>query len=317
MDNKDLTNLHKEQITAFPLAQKNFKALDEVMYRRIAFHGFNIDLQYNPARIISTNAKTDKNSLAKRPCFLCRKNMPEEQHGISYPGDYHIYINPFPIFRNHFTVPADIHTPQRIAGRFKDLLSLAKEFSEYTVFYNGPSSGASAPDHFHFQIVPQGIMPLEKDVHEKRLLENIYNSDSCTINRIQHYLREVIVMESNDRTILEKGFDLLYDIIGKTVAFEFEPQMNILSWYKESKWTVCIFPRKRWRPRQFFLEGDEKIMFSPGCVDMAGLIIAPRKEDYDIYSPELLEDLFHQVSVTREENDMITSQLNEQCKHLI
>ncbi len=306
MENKDLTALCNRQVQEFPLARDNFKALKQVVCREVPFTNFLIRLQYNPARIISTNAKIDKDTLRKRACFLCPEHMPQEQKGIPFGEKYHIFINPYPIFHEHFTAPSNEHTPQRIAGRFTDLLDLAKTFPAYTVFYNGPASGASAPDHFHFQIVPRHIMPLEQDVENNILQDSLIRDDFFTLYRLKNYIREVFILKSSDSKQLLHLFEELQTAIGKVIAYEQEPRFNLLSWYADNQWTVCIFPRKCWRPRQFFLEGEAHIMFSPGSVDMAGLIIAPRKEDFERYTPELLTDLFSQVSInTTELNDIV------------
>lgn len=305
MSNKDLTDLYERQICEFELAGKNFAALREVICRDLHCNGFRLRLQYNPARIVSTNARTDAESISKRKCFLCPDNMPAEQHGIEYGDNYRIFINPYPIFTPHFTVPSKTHSPQRIAGRFGDMLSIARDFPAYTVFYNGPASGASAPDHFHFQIVPQGQMPLEEDVNNSSLSERICTIQGIDINILNNYMREVIVMHSNSYDLLNQLFHTIQICIGQVIPFDDEPRFNLFAWYGNGKWTVCIMPRKQWRPYQFFEEGDAQIMFSPGCADMAGLIIAPRKQDFDRYTPELMNNLFSQVSINQQERDSI------------
>ena len=167
-----LERLYTRQLVNFPLARDNFKALEQVVCKTFQEEGFRLRIQHNPARIISTNAKTDTASLQNRPCFLCPSGMPEAQKGIPYGADYHIYINPYPIFPRHFIISSNRHIPQRIAGRFGDMLDLADDFRNYTVFYNGPASGASAPDHFHFQLASRHEMPLEKGTCGKSSFSN-------------------------------------------------------------------------------------------------------------------------------------------------
>lgn len=311
MENKDLTALYTRQVQEFPLACHNFKALKQVICRDISFPHFQMRLQYNPARIVSTNAKIDKATIQQRVCFLCPSHMPVEQKGIPYGEKYNIFINPYPIFHEHYTVPSNEHTPQLIAGRFSDLLDLARTFPAYTVFYNGPASGASAPDHFHFQIVPRHIMPLEQDSTKEQLLDTIIQNNHTTLFRLKNYVREVFILQSPHKEHIQQLFEQLKTAIGKVVSYEQEPRFNLLAWYTNNQWIICIFPRKCWRPRQFFLEDDAQIMFSPGCVDMAGLIIAPRKKDYERYTPELLTDLFSQVSINSSELDAIIFHLKQ------
>lgn len=299
--NLELEELHQQQIKTFELAHKNFDNLNRVIYRSVTFDDFEISIQYNPDRIVSTNAKIDKATLSERKCFLCRENMPADQQGIAYGEKYHIYINPYPIFKQHFTVPANLHSPQLINGHFEDMLSLAYDYQGYTIFYNGPQCGASAPDHFHFQIAPRHIMPLEKDVEDEKIIHPLIISDYHTILTSAHYLRKCIVLKASDQQLLVRLFQQTVAAIGQLVPYAQEPMFNLLTWFDNCQWTVCLLPRKLLRPWQFFAEGNDKILFSPGCVDMAGLIIAPRKEDFERYDQALLHDLFGQVTITDED----------------
>lgn len=295
--NNELKQLYQQQLRDFPLAKENYAALRQVQYRDISPGEYTLRIQYNPARILSTNAKIDKATLQQRKCFLCAEHRPAEQKGIAYGGRYHICVNPYPIFKEHYTVPDDRHVPQLITrDRFEDLLSLAFDFREYTAFYNGPACGASAPDHFHFQLAPRYSMPLEKDTENARLRQMLLRKEYYSVSTLRSYLREVLIVQASDLQLLSDIFLGLQESIGKLVAYTQEPMMNVICWFDNCQWTVCIFPRKQLRPRQFFAEGEEKTLFSPGCVDMAGLIIAPRKEDFDKYSLPLLTDLFRQVT---------------------
>lgn len=300
MQQIELDLLYQDQLKNFELAASNYHGLQQVLYRDIPLDGFNIRLQFNPARIISTNAKIDADTLKQRSCFLCPQNMPTAQRGISYNEHYNVFINPYPIFAPHFTIPSRSHEPQLLGTRMEDMLNIAFDFPDYTIFYNGPSCGASAPDHFHFQLVPRHQMPLETDIAQESIQATIVRKDFYHIYKLQNYLRETIILQASDQKLLCRLFSQVQKSIGQHVAFEEEPMFNLLCWFDNCQWTLCIFPRKTRRPWQFFAEGAEKIMFSPGCVDMAGLIITPRREDFDKYSAELLADLFHQVSIEQE-----------------
>lgn len=309
---EQLAHLYRTQLETFETAQKNFAGLERAVYRTIPFRGYRLRLQYNPARILSTNAKTDAATLQSRRCFLCPAHMPETQKGIPYGERYHIFINPYPIFTEHFTVPTREHVPQQIEGRFPDLLNLAFDLPGYTVFYNGPRCGASAPDHFHFQIALRGVMPVETDVENPDIIQVIRKADYYSISTIGDYLRQVIVLKASDHRLLVGLFDGLNRILRDYIPSEPEPMYNLLAWFDNCQWTVCVFPRKALRPRQFFAEGDEKILFSPGAVDMAGLIISPRKEDFDRYSAPLLTDLFSQVTVGEEAWKQIVTRIKHE-----
>lgn len=306
---EQLEHLYQSQFETFELAQKNYANLKQAVYRTIGFSGYEFHLQYNPARILSTNARIDATTLQRRACFLCPTNMPEAQKGIPYGKHYHIYINPYPIFAKHFTVPSGEHMPQQIAGRFSDMLDLAFDLPGYTLFYNGPKCGASAPDHFHFQIAPRGIMPSEKDVENPDLKQVIREKDYYSISTIGHYLRKILVLKASDHKLLVRLFNGLNEILQQHIPSQPEPMYNLLAWFDNCQWTVCIFPRKLLRPRQFFAEGNEKVLFSPGSVDMAGLIISPRREDFEKYSADLLTDLFSQVTIGEEAWEKIITQI--------
>jgi hypothetical protein len=154
--------LFAEQLKNWDLARQNYAALKSVCIKEIDVRSIRYKVQFNACRIISSAAKIDKETLEKRECFLCEKNMPTQQKGIDFKGKYKVLINPFPIFEHHLTIPTIEHTPQSIVGRFRDMLELAKELEEFTIFYNGAKCGASAPEHAHFQGCDKGVMPIEK-----------------------------------------------------------------------------------------------------------------------------------------------------------
>lgn len=308
MQNK-LEQLYREQIETFELARKNYQNLKNVVYRTITFDGFDIKIQFNSDRILSTNAKIDSATLQARKCFLCPENMPAEQKGVPYGDKYHIFVNPYPIFDRHFTVPANDHAPQLIDGRFDDMLNLSADLEGYTLFYNGPQCGASAPDHFHFQIAPRNIMPIEKDVENPNIISIREQKEHYTIATMDHYLRKALIIKSTDKNQVYKLFHRIRRAIGELIPYEQEPRFNLLAWFADHQWTVCIMPRKLLRPWQFFAEGADKILFSPGCVDMAGLVISPRKEDFEHYDKPLLTDLFSQVTLTDESWEILINSL--------
>lgn len=294
MHEEELRELYRSQTAAFPLARTNYEGLAQVVCRDLKAGDFLLRVQHNPARILSTSAKVDKESIRQRKCFLCAENRPAEQQALTYRGRYHILINPYPIFTQHFTVAATEHVPQEMRGRYGDLLDLARDFEGYSVFYNGAGCGASAPDHFHFQLAPRHAMPVEEDCRRPALSQTVCEGADVTVSVLRNYLREVIVLRG-DSPRLPALVEEVQSLVGRHIPWTGEPMLNLLAWYEAGQWTVCVFPRRQGRPRQFFATGSEQILFSPGSVDMAGLIIAPRREDYDRYSVELLTDLFSQV----------------------
>ena len=147
MTEKDIEQLIDQQLRDWTFAAQQYEGLQQTQCRELMIDGSVYRIQYNPARAVSSGAKVDKATLAQRPCFLCDANRPSQQQGVAFGADYQVLLNPFPIFEKHLTLPTTQHTPQSIEHRFADLLDAAEALPGYVVFYNGPYSGASAPDH--------------------------------------------------------------------------------------------------------------------------------------------------------------------------
>jgi len=304
-----LESFFNKQLARWETARHHYERLQFVHYRTLAERNYSIQLQCNPDRILSATAKIDAASLQQRACFLCQAHLPAEQMSLDYNATFDIRVNPFPIFDRHFTVPAKAHVPQLINGHFKDMLSLAKDFPDYTVFYNGPRSGASAPDHLHFQLVPRHAMPLEQDVknHTKETIRPAFlwdpaspsmaSPNTLTIETLPDYLRRNLILRTQDATLAHNAFEQILACIGQVTENEPEPMINLFVWYEIDTWTIVLFPRRQHRPRQYFATGEEQILFSPGCVDFAGLLILPREEDFNRLDRELLADLFGQLTL--------------------
>ncbi len=309
----DLHNFFEEQLATWPEARRNYERLSEVVTAKVDCGDYHILIQHNPARIRSTNASVEAEAIKKRPCFLCEKNRPKEQLYISVEGGYQICVNPYPICREHFTVVASEHTPQSIRGRVGDMLRLARLSPGYTIFYNGPYSGASAPDHFHFQMIPRGILPLEGDCLSPRLVqrfdlldESLYplimrndamkRSVKGEIFSLPGYMQNVLIYRGEAQEHVKAIVEGLIEKM-RCNEGESEPRLNLIAWYDKNCYTVALIPRRAHRPVEFYYKGEQQILFSPGAVDMAGLIIAPRLEDFERYrNVELLKRLFAQVS---------------------
>ncbi|MDO5664300.1 MAG: DUF4922 domain-containing protein [Bacteroidia bacterium] len=235
-----------------------------------------IDVQFNSARIISASAKVDKSSIEKRPCFLCEENRPKVQSGISFLDKYIILVNPFPILPKHLTIPLHSHVPQRIRRKVGDMLTLAELLPDYIIFYNGPKCGASAPDHFHLQA---GLK-------------------SPVLMTGENELRSCLIIESSSKQEVEDHFEDVYQYLHSRQPDEEEPLLNLIAFVENNKYMLHIFPRKAHRPKQFFEEGKRQLLISPGAIDMAGLIITAREEDFDKIKKEDIEDIYSQVSMS-------------------
>ncbi len=244
-------------------------SLRDVKIKDVTVDGIPWRVQFNPARVVSTGAKVDKASIAARPCFLCRDNRPQCQH-IHQWGDYEILVNPFPIFPGHLTIASCRHEPQSVNGHVGDMLRLACELEGYTVFYNGPQCGASAPDHLHFQAVPSEYMPLDRRYPFKR-----------------HYF-----IDSHER-VGEALSELLYSLS----AYGDEPMVNIaLRAVDSSTIEAVVVPRRAHRPQCY-----DTVKVSPGAVDVFGTLITVSEADFDAVDSSLAASVFNDVAFVSHE----------------
>lgn len=288
---ESINELFDQQKEQWPLAKQNFDSLARVSYRTIDMGTYRVAVQCNPARKVSTTAKIDPASIAERPCFLCADNRPAEQQIIPW-HDYDILVNPYPIFDPHLTIPARKHTPQQLGPHLGDMLALSKELPGWAVFYNGPKCGASAPDHFHFQAVKADRLPLVDDyqqLEKTEIMPGLY--------RMEDYGREVLCFEAVEPKLLAEALDTLYDKMHWDQDDDTEPMMNLICIRQPDRWLFFVMPRSQYRPWQYTAqEPDRHIMISPGTIEMAGVMIAPRQEDYDRLTADDIRDIYKQVS---------------------
>ncbi len=306
-------SLFNQQVNSWELCRNGYKSLESVKVKRFDFDGFSVKVQFNPGRITSSAAKVDPKSIKERKCFLCPANLPPDQKGLLWAGEYLLLCNPFPIFPEHFTIPNTEHIPQCIEQRFESMLDLAKDLSpRYAVFYNGPKCGASAPDHFHFQAGIKDFMPVDYEYSavKEKLGSKIYDDGAVKIYAIEKYLRYVIGMESADKEKLTAKFKFFYNEYAKISLPGEEPMMNIIAYYEEGLWKALIFPRGKHRPDQYFAEGEENILISPGSVDMGGVFITPQEKDFMKLTKEDVIDIFAQASLPAEKFNLLKESLS-------
>lgn len=268
----EVNQLFQEQLNDWALAKNNYKALEQVKVKTLDVNGHPYKVQFNPARIISSSAKVDAESVQERKCFLCRENLPAEQKGIPFKEKYMLLINPYPIFPRHLTIPATEHTPQLIVSRFGDMLDLAQQLDDYVMFYNGPKCGASAPDHFHFQAGSKGFLPIE-------------NAKNWS-NAIQ--------IKSKDKQEILQRFQQIYDSL-PLQPDDLEPMLNILAWYENETWTIYLFPRKKHRPACYYAAGNANLMVTPASVEMGGVFITPLEKDFEKITAKDIADILHEI----------------------
>jgi ATP adenylyltransferase/5',5'''-P-1,P-4-tetraphosphate phosphorylase II len=295
---KKARELIKEQILHWDLASKNYQSLKKVRVKTFNFENFHIDIQFNPEGIVSSSAKVDLKSIEERPCFLCQKNLPAEQRWLTFKKDYIVLVNPFPIFAEHLTIANISHTDQRIKGNFENMLDLAEALEDFVVFYNGPKCGASAPDHLHFQAGIKGFLPIEADFSNDRCCQRVRIIDNVTISHWLDYGRGIITLNSKDKENLIQCFDQIYGELEILQTGELEPMLNILASFEKGEWIIHIFPRMLHRPSQYFLTTDKQLILSPASVDMGGVFITPREQDYNRISEKDITDIFRQVCMS-------------------
>lgn len=304
------SRIHKfvgDQLSRWPLACDNFRALKNVRVREVEVGGLKVKLQFNPARMVSSAAKLTKEDIARRKCFLCRENRPAEQIMMKFEGrkgkKYHILVNPYPIFPEHLVIAMSRHTDQSIWHRYVDILDLARKYTDRTFFYNGPCCGASAPDHHHFQGVPKGLMPLENDIDTAELTYLTEVQDA----RLYHYDKftsGIFVIKAETAKSAAKMFYRLLDCAG-TKEGDTEPRINLFTYWRDGEFRSIVIFRKCHRSHHYFSDGPDHLTMSPGCADMAGVFIVPVEEEYEKITPELLADMLSEVSMPEDEEKQL------------
>ena len=295
----------------------NYQALSQVEVKDMTIDGFPAKLFFNPARVRSVMADVSPEALQKRACFLCPDGV--EEHQLTHNWDsptghtYYIRVNPFPIFSPHFTVSSSVHERQELLPHLESMLHLAQQLPEMTIFYNGPMCGASAPDHMHFQAVPRHSLPIED-----HFSTNYANAILVQETDLQSHLaavKRVLAMGTIPEEASQTG-SLTADA---SHAEEYEPRWNIVSWYEPESnspqdgltatggltsnshrrsFNTVVFFRKESRPMCFFAPENERILFSPGTVEMGGIGIVANRESFDRITPEVLRSMIQEVADT-------------------
>ncbi|MCR5316322.1 MAG: DUF4922 domain-containing protein [Bacteroidaceae bacterium] len=267
---QDADAFFKAQLIDWPEVGERYRNLN-VQTKSFAFGGKTYTVQHNPGRIVSTGAKIDKDTIRHRACFLCDINRPSVQHGLALNDRFQLLVNPFPILKQHFTIVLRKHSPQQIEPYYSDMLDFADRLDRMFIFYNGPFCGASAPDHMHFQAGPKEQLP-------NACLTKNYELRAKNMDEMMILFRNV--------------YDSFPVIIG-----ELEPRINVLTWKENDEWVSIVIPRTKHRPSCYEAEGEEKMLVSPGALDMSGLMIIPRAEDFNRLNSELVESIIKECGV--------------------
>lgn len=324
MDNQ-IDKFVKDQLSVWPLAAENYRSLKKAGSKVLSIGGLPVTVQLNPCRRISSEASLDKESINRRPCFLCPENRPAEQTNMEFEGRkgrrYRVTLNPYPIFPSHLVISSFEHTPQSIWHRYQDLLDFVRENNEYLGFYNGPESGASAPDHMHFQACPQGLTPLQNRVDElfaagdDNTLDYLTNVKEARLFHLNEYARGVFVLCGATAKSTAKLFYRLLDCAPVPDGSS-EPKMNIIAWCHEGEYRTAVIFRERHRPHNYSSSGADHLAMSPGCADLAGVYVTTREEDFGKLDAGLLSQVVREVAASEETEKEIIWRLTRSQRRL-
>lgn len=324
MDNQ-IDKFVKDQLSVWPLAAENYRSLKKAGSKVLSIGGLPVTVQLNPCRRISSEASLDKESINRRPCFLCPENRPAEQTNMEFEGRkgrrYRVTLNPYPIFPSHLVISSFEHTPQSIWHRYQDLLDFVRENNEYLGFYNGPESGASAPDHMHFQACPQGLTPLQNRVDEllaagdDNTLDYLTNVKEARLFHLNEYARGVFVLCGATAKSTAKLFYRLLDCAPVPDSSS-EPKKNIIAWCHEGEYRTAVIFRERHRPHNYSSSGADHLAMSPGCADLAGVYVTTREEDFGKLDAGLLSQVVREVAASEETEKEIIWRLTRSQRRL-
>jgi Domain of unknown function (DUF4922) len=282
----ELEELFERQTLSWPQLAKGIEGLARAKTRSVRIDWFDIFIRHIPHRVGSTTAPVDSESVAKRPCFLCARNLPPEEEGVQFGDEFTIYCNPFPIVDHHLTIAHREHRLQRIAGQFGNMLDLAAALPGYFVIYNGPECGASAPDHMHFQAGSRGLLPIENETAR------------LTGVTVSNYGRNVFVFRGRNRSALIDRLDHAIDLLAETTGKRSEPLVNIAVLQQSGEWIAYLFPRGKHRPEVFY---TGELTVSPASIDLCGIFVVPLAHDFERITGDAIAAIFREVTLADEQ----------------
>lgn len=283
----------RQQRAAWPGLSAAHADLAGSLTRLVPLPDSEVVLQYNPGRTRSTTANVAADDVARRPCFLCAENLYPKQLGLPFADKWLILNNPFPIFTDHLVVSSTRHTAQLLAPALPVMLKFVEELEgSFSAFYNGARCGASAPDHLHFQACPAGLLPLEQQ------LMPLLDEPLCDTGRWQFFTRDnrgIGLCRAVSASGLHEHLNAMYARLNRAAASGDEADINVIVFGRPGNLAGACLPRRAHRPQCFFASGHERCVISPGAVDVAGLVILPRREDFDRMTPETMLQIYGEV----------------------
>ncbi len=298
----DLNSFFQKQLAAWPLAKANYDNREKALYKDVYLTEHErIRLVCLPARIASSSAKITAKGEVDRPCFLCRHRLPTEQTALNY-GDFHLLVNPFPVFAQHFTIPTQAHQPQALLAKSETFYRLLDDIAEdYLIFFNGALCGASAPDHLHFQMGEKGVMPLQTDGLFSKNLRLLTGDSFAEIFELQGYTRQYWFIRSKDNEAAIAALHKILQAFAQVEKVDAEAMVNVAAWREGTEKMTLVFPRAAHRPSCFFSEDEQvRMVTSPASVEMMGYYIFPREEDFHKADAEVLRQIYREVSLSPE-----------------
>jgi len=289
--------LFERQVSAWPMLAKGVEGLERAETRRVRIDWYEVFVRHIPHRVSSTTAAVDRDSIERRPCFLCTANLPAEEEGLKFSDDLTIYCNPFPIIDHHLTITHREHRAQRIAGNVGGMLDLAVVLPGHFVIYNGPECGASAPDHLHFQAGSRNLFPIEKD------------SARASGFTLPGYGRNVFVIGGRDRSAMIDQVERAIDLLAAVTAKRGEPMINIAVFHERGKWIAYLFPRGKHRPKAF---QTGELTVSPAAIDLCGIFVVPFARDFEKISGADIAAIFREVTLPDEQFQEVVAALEVQ-----
>ncbi len=294
---REVEDLFVRQLRQWPQLAKGVEGLAQAKTRRVRIDWYDIFIRHIPHRMASTTAVVDRESIAKRPCFLCADNLPAEEEGLQFDENFTIYCNPFPIVDHHLTIAHKEHGSQRIANQFGNMLDLGVALDGYFVVYNGPECGASAPDHMHFQAGSRVLFPIEKD------------TAGMTGVTVPNYARNVFLFRGWDRSALIDRMDRAIDLLAETTGKRPEPMVNIAVFHERGEWVTYLFPRGKHRPEVFH---TGELTVSPASIDLCGIFVVPLARDFERIAGDAISAIFREVTLPDDQFQAVAAKLESE-----
>jgi hypothetical protein len=289
--------LFQRQVRAWRMLARGVEGLARAETRRVRIDWYDVFVRHIPHRVGSTTAAVDRESIAKRPCFLCAANLPAEEEGLAFGDDLTIYCNPFPIIQRHLTIAHREHREQRIAGNVGRMFDLAAALPGYFVIYNGPECGASAPDHLHFQAGSRNLYPIGKE------------SARASGLALNDYDRNVFVIRGGDRSAMIDRIERAIELLAEKTGRRTEPMVNIAVSHERGERITFLFPRRKHRPNVFH---TGELTVSPATIDLCGIFVVPIARDFEKISGADIAAIFREITLPDEQFREVAAMLENE-----